>query len=312
MTRLQRLFSEQGQSPWLDNLKRGYITSGELSRFIAEGIRRGERGVLAIFEEHPEDYLLRAKDLGLDLAEMVRQGDLRLIYLRPLDLSADEILREVQQAVNELGAQRLVLDSLNGLELSLAPNFREEFQESFYRLIGSLTAKRVTVLMTVEVTEAFDQLTFSPHSISFLSQNIIFLRYVEIDGRLQRVLAVVKMRGSEHSADLRRYVITSQGMAVFERLAGYQGILTGVPVRRDRPEPHRLTRDEHLVLEKLREHEESTELALAEATGLPISELAWVLRRLLDLGEVVTLSREGTAVFRPVAPTLGYQEWNDR
>jgi len=39
MTRLQRLFSEQGQSPWLDNLKRGYITSGDLSRLIDEGIR---------------------------------------------------------------------------------------------------------------------------------------------------------------------------------------------------------------------------------------------------------------------------------
>ncbi len=39
MTRLQRLFSEQGQSPWLDNLKRGYITSGDLTRLIDEGIR---------------------------------------------------------------------------------------------------------------------------------------------------------------------------------------------------------------------------------------------------------------------------------
>src|SRR5947209_7029740 len=38
-TRLQRLFQEQGQSPWLDNLKRGYLTSGELTRFINEGIR---------------------------------------------------------------------------------------------------------------------------------------------------------------------------------------------------------------------------------------------------------------------------------
>jgi transaldolase len=39
MTRLQRLFAEQGQSPWLDNLKRGYITSGDLNRLIDEGIR---------------------------------------------------------------------------------------------------------------------------------------------------------------------------------------------------------------------------------------------------------------------------------
>jgi transaldolase len=39
MTRLERLFREQGQSPWLDNLKRGYLSSGELTRFVEEGIR---------------------------------------------------------------------------------------------------------------------------------------------------------------------------------------------------------------------------------------------------------------------------------
>ena len=39
MTRLIRLFEEQGQSPWLDNLKRSYITSGQLARVRDEGIR---------------------------------------------------------------------------------------------------------------------------------------------------------------------------------------------------------------------------------------------------------------------------------
>ncbi len=39
MTRLQQLFTEQGQSPWLDNLKRGYLTGGQLERLITDGIR---------------------------------------------------------------------------------------------------------------------------------------------------------------------------------------------------------------------------------------------------------------------------------
>jgi len=39
MTRLQQLFAEQGQSPWLDNLKRGYLTSGQLARLVGDGIR---------------------------------------------------------------------------------------------------------------------------------------------------------------------------------------------------------------------------------------------------------------------------------
>ncbi len=39
MTRLQQLFTDQGQSPWLDNLKRGYLASGQLERLIRDGIR---------------------------------------------------------------------------------------------------------------------------------------------------------------------------------------------------------------------------------------------------------------------------------
>jgi transaldolase len=39
MTRLQQLFAEQGQSPWLDNLQRGYLTSGQLAKLVEDGIR---------------------------------------------------------------------------------------------------------------------------------------------------------------------------------------------------------------------------------------------------------------------------------
>jgi len=39
MTKLQRLYQEQGQSPWLDNLTRGYLRDGTLGRLVADGIR---------------------------------------------------------------------------------------------------------------------------------------------------------------------------------------------------------------------------------------------------------------------------------
>ncbi|MEO5901167.1 MAG: transaldolase [Ilumatobacteraceae bacterium] len=39
MDRLANLYHEFGQSPWLDNLKRGYITSGQLDKLIGRGIR---------------------------------------------------------------------------------------------------------------------------------------------------------------------------------------------------------------------------------------------------------------------------------
>jgi len=70
---------------------------------------------------------------------------------------------------------------------------------------------------------------FSPHAISFLTEDIIRQRYVEIDGQLRKVLMVVKMRGGNHSKQIREYEITSEGLAIGEQLTQYRGLTTGVP-----------------------------------------------------------------------------------
>jgi circadian clock protein KaiC len=92
-----------------------------------------------------------------------------------------------------------------------------------------LTRTGVTILSTVEVMESFTELSLSSYSISFLTDDIIRLRYVEIDGQLRKVLVVVKMRGGDHSKDIREYHITSDGFRMGDRLTGYQGLTTGVP-----------------------------------------------------------------------------------
>jgi circadian clock protein KaiC len=113
--------------------------------------------------------------------------------------------------------------------MALAPGFRTDFRESLYRMIGALTRIGVTILTTVEVEESFTELLYSTYSISFLSDDIVRLRYVEIDGQLRKMLVVVKMRGGDHSKDLREYTITARGIAVGTRLHGYRGLVTGIP-----------------------------------------------------------------------------------
>ena len=105
-------------------------------------------------------------------------------------------MHEIVDAVERTGAKRLVIDSLAGFEMALAPGFRTDFRESLYRMIGALTRTGVTIVSTVEVIESFTALALSPYSISFLSDDIIRLRYVEIDGQLRKVLMVVKMRAA--------------------------------------------------------------------------------------------------------------------
>jgi circadian clock protein KaiC len=202
------------------------------TQFIAAGLRHGEPAIIALFEERQKQYTNRAASLGLDFKTPQEKGKLKLLYLRPLDLSVDEITQAILDAVEEVGAKRLVIDSLVGFEMALAPGFREDFRESLYRMIGALTGAGVTILSTVEVEDTFTEMSFSHYTISFLTDDIIRLRYVEIDGQLRKMMVVIKMRGGNHSKDIREYVITDKGVVIIHpRRTDYARLTTGIPER---------------------------------------------------------------------------------
>jgi len=123
----------------------------------------------------------------------------------------------------------VVIDSLSGFELALAPEFSEDFRGSLYRLVAELTSMGVTILMTSELEDRYTELRFSPFGSAFLADAIVVQRYVEIDGEFKRVLSVVKVRGSAHSKDIRLFDITGEGIVIGERLSCYSGILSGSP-----------------------------------------------------------------------------------
>jgi circadian clock protein KaiC len=202
------------------------------TQFLAEGLRNGQPGIAAIFEERPEGYASRADSFGLNFEKPQESGMLELLYLRPLDLSVDETMREILDAVKRIKAKRLVIDSLVGFEMALAPGFREDFRESLYRMIAALTGEGVTILTTVEIQDSFTAFEFSHYTISFLTDDIIRLRYVEIDGQLRKVMVVVKMRGGNHAKDIREYVITNKGVVVIgPRQTDYAELTSGLPQR---------------------------------------------------------------------------------
>ena len=209
------------------------------NQFIVEGVKREENGIIAIFEKRPNDYL-QTTPRGAEFEKLIQEQKLEVLYLRPLDLSLDETLVELQNAVKRLDAKRAVIDSLSGLELALAPTFREDFRESLYRMMGALTGLGVPVMATVELEDTYDALRFSPQGIAFLTDAIVIQRYVELGGQLRRAMAVVKVRSSQHSKDLREYEISEDGgIMVGRALEDFDGLLTGAPRMR------RTARDDH-------------------------------------------------------------------
>jgi circadian clock protein KaiC len=199
------------------------------TQFIAEGLRHGEPGIVAVFEEIPAEYAQRAAMFGFDFDTPQKDGTLKIIYLRPLDLSVDETVHEIVNSVRKIGCKRLVIDSLVGFEMALAPGFRTDFRESLYRMIAALTRLGVTIVTTVEVVEEFTSMNLSNFTVSFLADDIVRFRYVSINGQLRKMLLVVKMRRSRHSIDMVGYQITSKGMVIGAPLRGYRALTSGIP-----------------------------------------------------------------------------------
>ncbi len=199
------------------------------SAFLEEGARQGETGVIAAFEQRPNRVRSPA------LVDLITSGKVGLIDARAPDLSIDEIVLLLIIEIDRLGATRVVIDSLSGFELSLAPTFREDFRESVSRLVLALAATGVTVVMTSELEDRYIDLRFSPYGTAFMTDAIILQRYIELDSRLQRVMAVVKARASAHSDELRLYHIDGDGIHVGETLPEQEGLLGGRPRLRTSP-----------------------------------------------------------------------------
>ena len=203
-------------------------------QFLMEGARRGERGVLFTLEETPGQLRAVARSMGWDLGVLEASGQLIIKYASPVELSTDRFLSQARSELRELGASRAVFDSLTTLARGI-PSPRR-FKEMVYALTKHLRAERVTTLMTAESVQLLGATQLSGDGVSFLADNVIQLRYIELDGRLERAVSVLKARGIRHNSELRSMVIQQGGMQVVAgRFMDLRGVLTGLPTRERQP-----------------------------------------------------------------------------
>jgi len=278
-------------------------------QFLVEGARSGEPGVMVTFEESPEEHVRKARSFGWDLQQMAQDNILEMIYLRPVDLTVEEVLERIESAVSRVGARRVVINSISGFEVAVAPSEREDFNEALYRLTRGLTSRQITVLMTTEVPESFGELQFSFFNISFLTDNIVLLRFVEIESRLALALAVVKMRTSPHSRELREFAITGRGIEMGGTFDEYAGVMSGIPTVSARVSLMglRLSEEERRVLETLLQRGDSTAEEVAAAARLGEEVASNILRDLSRRRYVAQIVEVDRTTYHAVLPELRAQ-----
>ncbi len=190
-------------------------------QFLAEGVRAGQAGVFVTLEEPAVDLRANLQTLGFAVPEWEEAGSWRFVDASPVIRSGGEVepynldtlTAQVGHAVDQTGADRLVLDSLNAV-LSLHEDVGVA-RQVLRSLIASLRGMGLTVVMTVE-TPGDPGGTLSRYGIEeFVADSVVLLRNVREGTFRRRTVEVLKMRGAmHHKGDVPFTVAPGRGMVV--------------------------------------------------------------------------------------------------
>ncbi len=214
------------------NLLEGAPGTGKTTigmQFIYNGIVNfDEPGIIITFEEFPQQFYHDAMQFGWDLKKLEKEGKLKVIFSDPAT-ALDEI-EDMEggfvSIIEELDARRIIVDSMTHFE-SLTQD-RMELRDIERRFINSLKREGVTSILLRENDSLLGQVAHVGSKIPFIVDTYILLRYVEIDSTIQKALTVLKMRGSDHQKDIRKYQCTSKGIEVELTFEGREGIMSGI------------------------------------------------------------------------------------
>ncbi|HCE56241.1 MAG TPA: recombinase RecA [Prolixibacteraceae bacterium] len=178
------------------------------------------------FEEDVNMLIKRCQSIGIDAHKNISEGFLDLKKIEPLIYSADEFSHLVYDNAVQNNVSVVVIDSTSGFNLSLNG---ENIVTKMHALCKQLQGIGVTTVLINEVENITGDFKITEERLSYLSDTIIFLRYLEIDGKLRKAIGVLKKRLSNFEKTLREFEIASDGITVGEPLVNLRGILLGVP-----------------------------------------------------------------------------------
>lgn len=198
------------------------------THFAQEAAARGEQAAIYLFEESRGSFFKRSEGVGIPVEGMTEEGTLAVEAVEPLALSTDEFAHLVRAEVEERGAGVVLIDGTAGYRLSLHAD-NEDLVRELHALCRYLRNMGVTVILTEEIAEITGQFFATSQHISYLADNILFLRYYEVRGEIHKAVGVLKKRLGDFEPALRELHITSDGLVLGEPLENLRGVLTGTP-----------------------------------------------------------------------------------
>jgi circadian clock protein KaiC len=163
------------------------------------------------FYESPQRLQLKGLSLGIDLQQMQDSGALSIAWQPTTEGLLDGLGARLLRLVEEKGIKRLFIDSLSGMtRVSTNPARITDFYSA---LMNELRARGVTVFATWEMHDLFGSEVSSPASeLSSIADNLMLMRFFEIQSELRRTLSILKVRDSFYDPSLLEVVIRDQAV----------------------------------------------------------------------------------------------------
>ena len=188
----------------------------------------GEPAVFVTLDERPDMLRQDMKRFGFDIEKAEKKGVFALIdassakagyqseekfHLPAMGVDVDRLLLRIMQVANQIGAKRVVIDSLAGLGFHL--NNQNEVRRAILKMNYMLMKDGSTTIITSEVDDN------SPHAYSkygveeYVADGVIILSYLGNSGSgANRTLFIKKLRGTRHSEDILPIEFTRKGFVV--------------------------------------------------------------------------------------------------
>ncbi len=195
-------------------------------QFAAAAAARGERAAVYVFEEPRASLLRRCTNIGIEADKSLTSGNLSVVQIEPLRYTADEFALMVREEVERRKSRVVMIDSVSGYRLSVRD---EDLVTHLHALAKYLQNMGVAVLLMNEVEFITGDFRVTDVGVSYMADNIVFLRYIELRGEMCKALGILKKRLSDFEKTLREIRITSQGIEIGRPLRGLRTILSGAP-----------------------------------------------------------------------------------
>lgn len=194
------------------------------STFVRSACERGEKVLYINFEESQEAMVSGMLSPGIDLRPALQAGRLRLLTAMPEAMGVEEHLSRAFKAMEAFQPEHVIVDAISSCERM---GTRMTAFGYLTRVVNTCKERGITLILINQTSGFREENEISGIGISSMVDTIIFLRYIEIGGEINRMVLVMKSRGSKHSNQYREFLITDHGIEIPEVYVGEGGVLTG-------------------------------------------------------------------------------------